>query len=111
MRHWQSKADACRTYCIHSAPAADITNSPPCHHVILPYTCCSLPLLQAERRERLQKIVALRTEPLPEQPIIGQLVVEQLEAATELFYTEGPEGLKAARQKIAAWSLRRSKQR
>ncbi len=73
------------------------------------YTCTAH--LQAERRERLQKIVALRDEPLPEAPIIGQLVVEEMVGSKELFYTEGPQALKAARQQVAAWSLRRAKQR
>lgn len=67
---------------------------------------------EMERRERLRKLVAERQgEGLP-LPLVGQLVVqEKAPVQREVFFTEGPEGLKAARLDMARWSLVRARDR
>ncbi|KAF8062934.1 hypothetical protein HT031_003773 [Scenedesmus sp. PABB004] len=67
---------------------------------------------EMERRERLRKVLAEREaagEGAPDgAPLIGQVVVEEVVMQRELFYTEGSDGLVAARRAIAAWSLPRA---
>eukprot|EP00798_Chlamydomonas_sp_ICE-L_P015681 gene15681-21787_t len=48
-----------------------------------------------ERRERLRKLVAQQDAELADAPAVGQIVVEDLAASSELFYTEGSDDLKA----------------
>lgn len=66
-----------------------------------------------ERRERLKKIIAQREGEveidLPS--LAGQTLIQEVEVQREIFYTEGPEALKAARVEIAQFSLRNAKAR
>uniref|UniRef100_A0A383VFX1 Uncharacterized protein n=1 Tax=Tetradesmus obliquus TaxID=3088 RepID=A0A383VFX1_TETOB len=68
-----------------------------------------------ERRERLRKLLAEREAAgegaIDGAPLIGQVVVEEVEMQRELFYTEGEEALLKARKAIAEWSLPRAAQR
>ena len=64
-----------------------------------------------ERRERLRRAVAEQDAALAEAPLMGQIVVEELAARTELFYTEGSDELKSVRGDLAQFSLKRAHQR
>ncbi|WIA19731.1 hypothetical protein OEZ85_005656 [Tetradesmus obliquus] len=70
---------------------------------------------EMERRERLRKLLAEREAAgegaIDGAPLIGQVVVEEVEMQRELFYTEGEEALLKARKAIAEWSLPRAAQR
>ena len=68
--------------------------------------------LQAERRDRLRKMLAQRDAEQADAPGVGQIVLqEQVAVSNELFYTEGSALLQAARREIAQFSLRRAAQR
>ena len=67
--------------------------------------------LQMERRERLKKVLAEREaagEMVDGAPLVGQVVMEEVAVQKELFYTEGAEDLKEARNNLADWSLKRA---
>lgn len=66
-----------------------------------------------ERRERLKKIIATREGDIDiELPsTAGAMLVDEAPVQTDLFYTEGGEGLKKARMELAGASLRHAQQR
>lgn len=70
---------------------------------------------EMERRERLRKLLATMTEDqaqaLAETAEEAQHPLATLPPPKELFYTEGSEDLKAARIRIAHWSLQRASAR
>lgn len=64
---------------------------------------------EMERRERLRRTLAQQEAVTAELPAVGQVVVQEMAPAQkEKFWTEGPMELKAARAKIAQWSLQRA---
>ncbi len=78
---------------------------------MLPMRCQQL-LRQGERRDRLRKMMAQRDAEFADAPALGQIVLqEQVAVSNELFYTEGPEELKQARNEVAQFSLKRAAQR
>lgn len=75
-------------------------------------TCSTCVFLQAERRDRLRKLLAQRDAEQGNAPSVGQVVLqEQVALQDELFYTEGSPELQEARKAIAQYSLQRASQR
>ena len=64
---------------------------------------------QAERRERLRKILAQQDTGQVDASVSGQIVLqEQQKIRNELFYTEGSGLLMTAREEIAQYSLKKA---
>ncbi|KXZ52453.1 hypothetical protein GPECTOR_9g497 [Gonium pectorale] len=68
---------------------------------------------EMERRERLKRLIASRDGEVDlELPTTTEaMVTEEVAVQKELFYTEGPEELRAARAALARYSLTRAKAR
>ncbi|GIL66866.1 hypothetical protein Vafri_20334 [Volvox africanus] len=67
---------------------------------------------EMERRERLKRIIAQRDGEVElDLPTTEQLLSEEVAVQKELFYTEGPDELRAARLALARFSLVRAKGR